>query len=59
MDYVIHFCKPKKGLLLSRFYWHKYLVAIKKILHDSIPRVIDSTWFFLINFERAQFPRIS
>ena len=42
LDYVLHFYKPKKWLLLSKFQWQKYLVSIRKkikVLHDNLPRV--------------------
>ena len=41
-NFVIHFYKFKTELLLSRFYWLKYFVAIRKIikvLHDNFPCV--------------------
>ena len=42
LDYVLHFYKPKRWLLLSKFQWQKYLVVIRKkikVLHDNLPRV--------------------
>ena len=63
LNYVIHFYRPKKGLLLSSFQWKKCLVLVRKIIkvaYDNLPLVSElGTMSSVTIVTKSTNPRIS